>query len=63
VAEGPTTALDLQKTPDNDLRGQGAQMVLTSKMTYIALSQTCLWVAKDFNILFYSTGQYGLSHL
>jgi hypothetical protein len=35
VADGMTTALDLQKPLINDLHGQGAQMVLTLKMTLI----------------------------
>jgi hypothetical protein len=35
VADGLMTALDLQKPLVNDLHGQGAQMVLTLKMTYV----------------------------
>jgi hypothetical protein len=35
VEEGLTTALDLQKTPVNDMHRQGAQMVLTLKMTLV----------------------------
>jgi hypothetical protein len=35
MAEGLTTALDLKKPPVNDLHMQGAQTVLTLKMTYI----------------------------
>jgi hypothetical protein len=31
VTEGLKTALDLQKLPVNDLRGQDAQIVLTTK--------------------------------
>jgi hypothetical protein len=40
VVEGLTTALDIKKLPVNDLGGQGAQMVLTLKMTYVPTSQT-----------------------
>jgi hypothetical protein len=35
VTEGLMTALNLQKPAVNDLRGQGAQVVLTLKMTYV----------------------------
>jgi hypothetical protein len=35
MAEALTTALDLQKPLVNDLHGQGVQMVLTLKMTFI----------------------------
>jgi hypothetical protein len=35
VAEGLTTALDLQKPHVNDLRGHGAQMVIALKMTVV----------------------------
>jgi hypothetical protein len=34
VTEGLTTVVDLQKPPVHDLHGQGAQKVLTLKMTY-----------------------------
>jgi hypothetical protein len=41
VAEALMTALDLQKPLVNDLRRQGAQMVLTLKMTIIAGPECC----------------------
>jgi hypothetical protein len=40
-----TTALDLQKPPVSDLRGQGAQMILALKMTLLCLS--LVWVNTD----------------
>jgi hypothetical protein len=36
MAKGLMTALDLQKPPVNDLCGQGGQMVLTLKMTFVS---------------------------
>jgi hypothetical protein len=35
MAEGLTTALNLQKPPVNDLHGQHVQMVFTLKITYL----------------------------